>query len=133
MYGHRSNNDKFTEKDVIILDTLGELGKMYSVCDLAYIGGSLNNTGGHNPLEASIWNKPVVSGNCVFNFTDIYQVLVNCGAAKIVNNGNELYAALKNILSDKVVYENMSQACKNVFEKQKDAANIVLKTIEKYI
>ena len=83
-YGKRSDNDVFSKDiKVIILDTLGELGKMYSACDIAYIGGSFNNTGGHNPLEATIFKKPVVSGNCVTNFKDIYGILTNCGAAKI--------------------------------------------------
>ena len=50
-YGLRSCNDKFScEIDVIILDTLGELKKMYSICHLAFIGGSFNKTGGHLSL-----------------------------------------------------------------------------------
>ena len=57
-YGLRSSNDNFKEKDIIILDTLGELGKMYSICSFAFIGGSFNKTGGHNPLEAAVYNKP---------------------------------------------------------------------------
>ncbi len=130
-YGKRSNNDNFKENDIIILDTLGELGKMYSACDLAYIGGSLNNTGGHNPLEAAVWNKPVISGDCVFNFKDIYSILQNCGAAKLVKNGNELYLVLKEILGSKELYNKMSSSCKTAFEKQKDAANFVLEVISK--
>ena len=61
-YGLRSSNDNFKEKDIIILDTLGELGKMYSICSFAFIGGSFNKTGGHNPLEAAVYNKPALSG-----------------------------------------------------------------------
>ena len=132
-YGLRSKNDLFSDKtDVIILDTLGELGKMYSICDIAFIGGSLNKTGGHNPLEATIWKKPVISGSCVTNFKDIYGILTNCGAAKLVNSEEELYNALNNILSDNDLYAGMSKSCETVFEQQKEAANYVVDVIKQY-
>ena len=57
----------------IILDTLGELSKIYDIVDVAYIGGSFNikKTGGHNPLEAIIYSKPAISGPHIKNFIDI--------------------------------------------------------------
>jgi len=60
--GLRSKGDKFDDKEIIMLDTMGELGKAYSLCYFAFIGGSFNKTGGHNPLEATVFEKPVISG-----------------------------------------------------------------------
>ena len=62
-YDLRSNNRSSLEGlDVLILDTLGELGKMYAFSDISFIGGSFNKTGGHNPLESIVFDKPVISG-----------------------------------------------------------------------
>ena len=71
-YGLRSKGDTFKEKDVIILDTMGELSKMYSICDFAFIGGSFNKTGGHNPLEASVYSKPTITGPSIFIISVIF-------------------------------------------------------------
>ena len=132
-YGKRSQKDKFSEEiKVIILDTLGELGKMYSACDIAFIGGSFNKTGGHNPLEATIFKKPVVTGNCIANFKDIYAILTNCGAAKVANNNTDFYNILEEIISDKNIYNDMSKACETVFDKQKGAINFVIDIINQY-
>ena len=133
-YELRSSGNNFSDSvDVIILDTYGELGKMYSICDVAYIGGSLNKTGGHNPLEACIYDKPVISGNCVTNFRDIYGILTSVGAAKIVKNETELFNEFNNILNDKELYDNMSKACSLAFEQQKSATDVVINVISENV
>ncbi len=129
-FGFRSRNDNFEEKDIILLDTMGELGKMYAVCDLAFIGGSFVKTGGHNPLEATIYNKPVISGKTVFNFKDIYQILVSEGAAYIVTKEDEFFQTALRLLSDKVEYIKAAESCKNVFSKNNGALDYALDRIK---
>ena len=99
---------------------------MYSVVDAAFIGGSFNNTGGHNPLEATIWEKPVVSGPAIFNFKDIYKILTSSGAAKVVPSKDELYNTLKSLFTDKKVYDKAEIACAKVFDEQKGAEDFVI-------
>ena len=133
-FGLRSEDDKFSDtKDVIILNTLGELKKMYSICDIAFIGGSFNNTGGHNPLEAAIFEKPVVSGPAVFNFKDIYDVLCKSGAGRIVKNQDEFYSYLKTLLGDSENYNETKNACKKVFTSNRGAINFVVKKVSKIL
>lgn len=130
-YGNRSKGDKFSqESDVIILDTLGELKNMYAVSHVAFIGGSFNKTGGHNPLEATIWEKPVLSGPQIFNFKDIYGILTKAGAAEIVKTENEFYKSLKNIFQDETVYNNMRCSCTSVFNEQRGAADFVISKMQ---
>lgn len=130
-FGNRSKDDKFSEEtDVIILDTLGELKNMYAISDIAYIGGSFCNTGGHNPLEATIWNVPVLSGPTVFNFKDIYSILKNSGAAKVVSDKEELTSELRILLSDNDEYTKAKQACANVFDAQSGAVDFVINKIK---
>ena len=133
-YGNRSKGDNFSdEKDVIILDTLGELKNMYSISNIAYIGGSFNKTGGHNPLEATIWGKPVFSGPNIFNFKDIYKILTAAGAAKVVKTPDELYESIKVVVSDKSVYDKMSQSCASVFDEQRGAADFVINKMKEVL
>lgn len=129
--GNRSKDEKFTnERDIIILDTLGELKNMYSVVDAAFIGGSFNNTGGHNPLEATIWEKPVVSGPAIFNFKDIYKILTSSGAAKVVPSKDELYNTLKSLFTDEQAYHKSVIACAKVFDEQKGAEDFVISKLK---
>ena len=129
-YGLRSSNDNFKEKDIIILDTLGELGKMYSICSFAFIGGSFNKTGGHNPLEAAVYNKPALSGPSIHNFKDIYEILSRTNAGKVVNTGKELELSMKQLLSDKDFYANACQDCESVFDAQKGALGYVIQKLK---
>lgn len=128
--GYRSEGATFNQKiDVIILDTLGELSKLYSVCDIAFIGGSLVKVGGHNPLEAVIYNKPVISGNYIFNFRDIYSILIEYNIANIVKNQYELTQKLIQLLQTNNLCEQMENACKAVFQKQSGAEDFVVNVL----
>ncbi len=130
-YALRSKNEKFSnETDVLILDTLGELKNMYSACDLAFVGGSFNKTGGHNPLEATIFEKPVVSGPAVFNFKDIYDILCKSQAGKVVKTQAEMFEYLNALLSDKDFYVQTKSACKKVFETQRGAIDFVINKLK---
>ena len=125
-YGLRSNNDKFDNNDIIILNTLGELSKVYQVCDFAFIGGSFNKTGGHNPLEATVYGKPVISGPSIHNFKDIYWILTRSNAGKVVASPDELYAHMYKMLSNEEFYMQSCNDCKNVFEEQQGALQFVI-------
>ncbi len=126
----RSLNADFEQNEIILLDTMGELSKFYSVCDVAFIGGSFNKTGGHNPLEATIFNNPVVSGPSIHNFKDIYAILTTTNAGKIVKTNKELKEYLKKLLIDENFYKKASKDCENVFEQNKGASDFVKKILE---
>ena len=129
-YGLRSKDDKFNEHDVIILDTLGELGKMYSICYFAFIGGSFNKTGGHNPLEAAVYDKPTITGPSIHNFKDIYWTLDKTAAGKIVNTPDELEIYMDKLLSDSAFYEKACSDCKEVFAAQQGALEFVIDKLQ---
>ncbi len=132
-YGLRSLQQGFDEAEIILLDVMGELGQMYSVSYLSFIGGSFSGTGGHNPLEAAIYGIPVVSGPTVFNFKDIYKFMTDAGAAKIVDNEETLYLQLKNYLADHDNYNKAACACTEIFRKNRGALDFAIQKIKKYI
>ena len=105
---------------------------MYSYAHIAFIGGSFNTTGGHNPLEASIWNKPVISGPDTHNFKDIYKLLTTFGGGVVVKSPQEFEEIADKLLADKDFYEKTSCACKQVFEAQSGALDFVIDKIKKF-
>lgn len=126
----RSLSGDLKQNDIILLDTMGELGKFYSICDFAFIGGSFNKTGGHNPLEATVFNKPVLSGPSIHNFKDIYAILTTTDAGKIVKNKEELKKALNLLLTNENAYQKATKDCETVFEQNKGALEFVLKVLQ---
>ena len=81
-------------RDVLILDTLGELAHYYRISDLAFIGGSLIAHGGHNPLEALHAGIPVTFGSSMYNFQHIRDRLVREPFAReLTDNRAETLAA----------------------------------------
>lgn len=129
-YGQRSNNENFLNNDIIILDTLGELSRMYQICNFAFIGGSFNKTGGHNPLEAIVYNKPAISGPSIHNFRDIYWILSRSKAGKVVKTPQELTKYMHKLLADKEFYIESCNDCKTVFEFQQGAMEFVINELK---
>ena len=82
------------DRDILILDTLGELAHYYRISDLAFIGGSLIARGGHNPLEALHAGIPVTFGASMYNFQHIRDRLVREPFAReLADNRPETLAA----------------------------------------
>lgn len=132
-YGFRSKEDTFKTKDIIVLDTMGELSKMYSICHFAFIGGSFNKTGGHNPLEAAVYGKPTITGPSIHNFRDIYWLLSRTTAGKIVKNPNELSEYIEKLLSDNDFYTKACKDCETVFQDQQGALDVVIKELKEVL
>jgi len=132
-FGLRTLNDNFKNKDIIILDTLGELSKIYNIVDVAFIGGSFNDTGGHNPLEASIYSKPTVSGPSIKNFRDIYSILQRDNAGFVVKNRIEFYNILEKLFTDEKFYNEIRENCTNCFNSQQGALKFVISKLNEIL
>ena len=88
------------ETAVFLLDSMGELPLFYAAADVAFVGGSLVNTGGHNVLEPAALGKAVIVGPHTFNFLEITAQLIECGAATRVADGRALAEAAMRYLGD---------------------------------
>jgi len=83
-----------------LVDVMGELLAFYAACDVAFVGGSLVATGGHNVLEAAALARPVLVGPHTFNFAEISQQLINAGGALRVSDTDSLQRAVAELLAD---------------------------------
>ncbi len=88
------------EFDVYLGDTMGELALLYAASDVAFVGGSLVDTGGHNPLEPAALGLPVVFGMHMFNFADISRLLLEADAALQVRDSDALALQVSKLLED---------------------------------
>jgi 3-deoxy-D-manno-octulosonic-acid transferase len=68
-------DDKISGVSTVLLDTMGQLAEMYAIADLAFVGGSLVDHGGHNPLEPAAYGTPVCMGPFCRNAHDVVQLL----------------------------------------------------------
>lgn len=130
-YAQRSTGKSDLENcDLLILDTLGELGKMYEHADISFVGGSFNKTGGHNPLESIVFEKPVISGPSIHNFKDIYGIIKRANAGFVVDSELEFYEIANKMLSNKEFYAQTVQKCEKVFNEQQGALQFVIDVIK---
>lgn len=96
-------------RDVVLLDTIGELRAFYGACDIAFVGGSLVKVGGHNLLEPAVMKKPVIFSRYMFNFKEISEALIQAGGGFMVRDKEELYAQLDSLLSNKELSASMGE------------------------
>ncbi|XKH00027.1 lipid IV(A) 3-deoxy-D-manno-octulosonic acid transferase [Marinobacter nauticus] len=82
---------------VYLGDTMGELMMLYGAGDIAFVGGSLVERGGHNPLEPAAWSMPVLTGPHVFNFETIFERLQANGGVRVVPGATELGHAISGL------------------------------------
>lgn len=85
---------------VVLGDTMGELLFLYALADIAFVGGSLVPTGGHNLLEPAALGKPVLTGPHLFNFLDIAAQLRDAGALGEINSAAELAKEVEALWDD---------------------------------
>ena len=114
---------------VLLGDSMGELLSYYSVCDIAFIGGSLIDTGGQNMLEAAAASKPILFGPSVFNFEQIAQLLLEKDAAIQVGDADDLMKTICGLLLDDTKRQKLGENAKNSFEKNRGAIDRLMKLI----
>jgi 3-deoxy-D-manno-octulosonic-acid transferase len=91
-YARRSElneGDLLAGVDVLLLDSIGELSRIYRLATVAFIGGSLGANGGHNPIEAAAAGVPVCFGPSMSNFREIAQTFLRAEAAAEVKTAAE--------------------------------------------
>lgn len=100
-YISRSNKEPTHLKTrVIVGDTMGEMMLFCGVANIAYVGGSLIERGGHNPLEPLACGVPVVMGPHFYNFSDICQLLIQQDLLAVVENEQQLAIVIEGALAD---------------------------------
>jgi 3-deoxy-D-manno-octulosonic-acid transferase len=106
---------------VILLDSMGELARLYAAASVVFIGGSLIPHGGQNMLEPAAVGRPVLHGPHMGNFAEMRDLFRQAGAAMQVEDGGDLQEKLAALLDDPVLADRMGKAGREIVETNRGA------------
>jgi 3-deoxy-D-manno-octulosonic-acid transferase len=119
--------------EIYVADTLGELGLFYRLSPVVFVGGSLVNHGGQNPIEPIKLGAAVVHGPHVGNFADIYRALDQAGGARLANDGEALVKQIGGWLDNGEARQRASVAGRVVVDRLGGALDRTMAALEPYL
>ncbi|MFH1625789.1 MAG: 3-deoxy-D-manno-octulosonic acid transferase [Pseudomonadota bacterium] len=120
-------------REVIILDTIGELSRIYSIGLFAFVGGSFVKVGGHNLLEPAGYKKAVIFGPYMHNFSEISQVLKDSGGGIQVRHKDEFVFHARRLLDDPSLLHSLGEAAYGVIERNQGATLRNMEIVDRFI
>jgi 3-deoxy-D-manno-octulosonic-acid transferase len=123
--------DRATE--IYVVDTIGELGMVYRLSPIVFMGGSLVRHGGQNPIEAAKLGAAILHGPHVSNFTEIYGALDDVHGAEEIDDVNRLTVRFGAFLTDAKARRAMSEAARGTVELLGGALERTLAALEPYL
>jgi 3-deoxy-D-manno-octulosonic-acid transferase len=118
---------------IYVADTLGELGLIYRIAPIVFMGGSLASHGGQNPIEAVRLGAAVLHGPHVWNFAEIYSMLDQSHGAELVADGEALAAQLEAWLADAAARQAAATAGSGVVGRLGGALKRTLAALDPYL
>ncbi len=131
--GLEPQSGKWTDRSVVLLDTIGELAELYAVATAAFVGGSLVPTGGHNVLEAAAQGKAVLFGPHMFNFKEISRLLLEVGGGLEVQNTQDMVEKIRRLLHNTHDREDMGRRALSVVHANQGAVKRNVELLERYL
>jgi len=118
---------------VFVGDTLGELLVFYAASDVAFVGGSLVQTGGHNVLEPAALGLPVITGPHTFNFAEINQAMLEAGALMQVEDSEKLADAVIDLIAHPETRQIIGEKGKILVIKNRGSLERLLELVQPYM
>jgi 3-deoxy-D-manno-octulosonic-acid transferase len=119
--------------EIYVADTMGELGLIYRLAPVVFIGGSLVRRGGQNPIEAAKLGAAILHGPHVGNFAEVYAALDQAHGAEPVNDAARLAAGFAAWLADPAARERAASAARATVEALSGALDRTLAALEPYL
>jgi len=119
--------------EIYVADTMGELGLFYRLSPVVFMGGSLIEHGGQNPIEAVKLGTSIVHGPHVFNFSDVYEALDGAGGAKQADTQEALVKQLGKLLADPAARNLSVAAAERVVSQLGGALERTMAALEPYL
>ncbi|MFB2565532.1 lipid IV(A) 3-deoxy-D-manno-octulosonic acid transferase [Rhizobium sp. IMFF44] len=130
----RTRNDILSpDVDVFLGDTIGEMGLYLRMTEVAFMGKSLFNEGGQNPLEPAMLGCAILTGGHVQNFRDSYQLLARRGSARMVRDTEMLARGVHYLLTNDTARRGMIDAGFAAVHEMRGALAATVKGLEPYI
>lgn len=121
------------QTDILIGDTIGEMGLYLQLTSIAFVGRSLTAEGGQNPLEPAVLGCAVISGNAVQNFRVAYQLLVDANAACLISSPEALQKTLAYLLARPQLATRMGSAGQETVASMGGALEATIDAMDRYL
>lgn len=128
-YSECSIETNFSNKKILIIDSIGLLAKAYRYGDAAFIGGGFQENGLHNTLEAATFGMPICFGPKIKRFPEAAE-LIKEDIATIVHDKNEIANWIEKLLSDKKYQKEIAQKSREFIERNIGATEKVVEFIK---
>ena len=128
----KSDLDSSGRAPVILVDVMGELGRLYGVADICFVGGSLIRHGGQNILEPAGLGKPVVFGPHCFNFQESVDDLLAEQAAIQVADQSEPTRVLGELLAEPERARSLGERALDCLERKRGATARTIELLSKF-
>jgi 3-deoxy-D-manno-octulosonic-acid transferase len=119
-----------TPGSVVLLDTMGELARLYAAASVVFVGGSLIPHGGQNILEPAAHARPVIHGPFMGNFAEMRRLFRDAGASCEVPDGAALPGEVVRLLEDPALADRMGQAGRRIVESHRGATRRTAALVE---
>lgn len=117
------------EPNVLIIDNIGMLSRLYGYATIAYIGGGFGDDGVHNVLEAAVYGKPVVFGPVIEKYIEAIE-LTDCGGGLIIDSAIEAEKVFNRLLQHSQEYAEAGAAAKEYVYSRRGATERIIRYIE---
>lgn len=121
------------DRDVLIGDVMGTLMSLYGLAEVAFLGGSLDDTGGHNPIEPAALGMPMLMGPERRNFVEVCERFDAAGCLHRVDDAGSLVSELLGILGDDERRGREGAAARRVVEENRGARQLLLEGVKAWI
>ncbi len=119
--------------DVIFLDTLGDLSSFYSLADVAFVGGSLVDAGGHNLMEPARFRKPILFGPYTTNCADVAEEMKRRGGGIEVHGRDDIIREISGLLTDQGRADKVGELAYSVVERDRGVVDRSIDLVSRYL
>ncbi|MFM9909035.1 MAG: 3-deoxy-D-manno-octulosonic acid transferase [Chitinophagaceae bacterium] len=123
-----NKNNPAGNSNVLLIDNIGMLSRLYRYATIAYIGGGFGNDGVHNVLEAAVYGKPVIFGPVYEKYKEAIELL-EAGAAYSIETALELEELMNNMLSDEEWLKESGNVARNYVREKAGATEVIMNYI----
>jgi 3-deoxy-D-manno-octulosonic-acid transferase len=128
--GRSSSNAEHSKQiNVLIIDNIGMLARLYSYAKICYVGGGFGDDGVHNVLEAAVYGKPVITGPVIEKYVEVME-LADVGGVIIIDNALEAESGFNRLFQNDAEYNFHSKAAKDYVYARRGATEKIIRYIQ---
>ncbi len=123
----------YPPNDVVVVNTIGQLRALYALSTVSFVGGSLINFGGHNPLEPAAFAKPILFGPHTGDVAESCKRLLVLDGAEVVHDASELFHAALTLLKNPELAKAMGENAFKILHENQGALEKTLIFIGRFV